>query len=868
MRLVIRLPSVNLYCKIESKYLATPVSLQRCMASQVKSRLYDIATLSKLSPLTPYGFSPRLCCLPLRQPVLEDPPFVKKLLHEHFKDYRDTCVTISLPHIPAYCISYILDFIYCGTVNIHPKVFENVLEVAKLLEVSCLLLYFKQSLCFGEICMPIQKQNEKKPMKNKVLQSIKTNRSNIQDANIFKEDKSGFQLSRSSRKIKSRYSSDIYEMNIPKLRKTRSKKINEIGNMHPIDLKQREIRNADIKEKEDINQIQYIEGSQNSLSFATNPGRMKDLNLTCSTIISQVKDKNKVVENKLYNVSPSSTFALDLSSSKLPESMKNVTKNDIDIYKGNKNSLNSSYLIESVIAPNHIAQKYKVSNLSEHSSGDSNSEKNGEKKITVNALQNATAVHIEDNEFQETTTASIDVIKAFETQVFDDGELTNTTSSILNCVQSELSKEGKSTVGGHNCFTLEQLDISMKPSEVSLKPSRVEAALSRIDNIKQDDGDEIEEEEEDGLFKLQVLLKECEDFPDPEGVIAAVDDRIEIKTDVSLPEKYSGADGSIDFNQWISEEIHNYMMPKGESSNTRENVHENLPQNTNEFINELFSIDEIKNHIISLKKNKSPDDTLVLAEKVNYGQTKLQSNDCTKTIAEIPSKTSKAIYVCNVQIKVCKSQNANCNCYFNEHRCKFVKPRCHFCRRRSDVSSVVGGPMSVLSSEVRYPHNTCSTELSTQILTQGWNNHECSKSYQCSIWDKKCSQNCLLIKHQIVHTGEKPYQCSQCDKTFTHKNHLKVRQRMHTREKPYQCSQCGKAFSQHINLICHYKMHTGEKPYQCRQCDKAFSHKQVLIKHQRTHTGEKPYQCSQCDKTFSRKNIREHNPERNHINAA
>ncbi|CAL4060310.1 unnamed protein product, partial [Meganyctiphanes norvegica] len=85
--------------------------------------------------------------------------------------------------------------------------------------------------------------------------------------------------------------------------------------------------------------------------------------------------------------------------------------------------------------------------------------------------------------------------------------------------------------------------------------------------------------------------------------------------------------------------------------------------------------------------------------------------------------------------------------------------------------------------------------------------HSEQKSYQCSICDKKGSQNCLLIEHRVVHTGGKPYQCSQCDKTFTHKSYLIIHQRVHFGAKPYQCGQCDKAFSSNISLISHQKTH-------------------------------------------------------------
>merc|ERR1739838_1199269 len=112
--------------------------------------------------------------------------------------------------------------------------------------------------------------------------------------------------------------------------------------------------------------------------------------------------------------------------------------------------------------------------------------------VTMDALHDIITVHKENNEFDETINDSIDGIKVFKTQAFDVG-LPNTTTSILKCVQSELSKQEKSAVDDSNCFSLEQLPISLTPSEVSLQPSRVEVAFSETDNIKQNSGDEVEE---------------------------------------------------------------------------------------------------------------------------------------------------------------------------------------------------------------------------------------------------------------------------------------------------------------------------------------------------------------------------------------
>ncbi|XP_038672466.1 zinc finger protein 528-like isoform X2 [Scyliorhinus canicula] len=133
------------------------------------------------------------------------------------------------------------------------------------------------------------------------------------------------------------------------------------------------------------------------------------------------------------------------------------------------------------------------------------------------------------------------------------------------------------------------------------------------------------------------------------------------------------------------------------------------------------------------------------------------------------------------------------------------------------------------------------------------------KQFRCDVCDEDFVTSTILLRHQMIHTGDKPFKCDVCDKSFSRPSNLYIHQRIHTGEKPFTCEVCDKSFSQSSSLRSHQRTHTGEKPFTCEVCDISFSLSSNLRKHQRTHTGEKPFTCEVCDKSFSRSsNLRQH----------
>lgn len=180
--------------------------------------------------------------------------FVFQVLSEHYYDHRDACVNISIPQISAETLQYILDFIYCGNMNIPPAAKEQVLEAAKMLQVVSLIHYFQPDyMNYGGKKISVISEEyrdqsgddaikvppKKRGRKRKVLKSDLNAEDEInffvpevkREADLqseLRQDENDI-FGRCRRKIKSRYSSDIYEVSLPKLRKFKTRTLKKEG---------------------------------------------------------------------------------------------------------------------------------------------------------------------------------------------------------------------------------------------------------------------------------------------------------------------------------------------------------------------------------------------------------------------------------------------------------------------------------------------------------------------------------------------------------------------------------------------------------------------------------------------------------------
>lgn len=170
-----------------------------------------------------------------------------QILSEHYLDHHDACVDITIPHVLPEAMRCILDFLYCGTTGIPPAIRDSVLEAANLLQIKNFTDYYpscvelegpyeteftseKNELKTIEIPLHKQRRRGKRLSGEKYVHSS-VSKATVQVKEECEADQGGcghagpVEARQRRRKVKSKYSSDIYEVNLPKMRKWKKRKI-------------------------------------------------------------------------------------------------------------------------------------------------------------------------------------------------------------------------------------------------------------------------------------------------------------------------------------------------------------------------------------------------------------------------------------------------------------------------------------------------------------------------------------------------------------------------------------------------------------------------------------------------------------------
>jgi len=108
----------------------------------------------------------------------------------------------------------------------------------------------------------------------------------------------------------------------------------------------------------------------------------------------------------------------------------------------------------------------------------------------------------------------------------------------------------------------------------------------------------------------------------------------------------------------------------------------------------------------------------------------------------------------------------------------------------------------------------------------------------------------VLIRNELVHTGEHEFVCGKCSKVFTKASYLRKHELRHSDERKFVCQTCNKSFVVWGSLHTHELIHA-EHRFICGTCGRKFTQTANLHRHELIHTIVRRFICNICNKRFA-----------------
>ncbi|XP_045114311.1 uncharacterized protein LOC123506350 isoform X2 [Portunus trituberculatus] len=767
-------------------------------------------------------------------------PFLRKVLNEHYLEHRDACVDITIPHVVPEALHCILNFLYCGSTGVPPGIRKSVLEAANLLQIKDFADYYLSSMKLEGLIEQensVSQENLIEPEMKKTSEishqrkGRKRNRSSDKQSVDSQDSKAavhgkekigsgqdsgivGGVGGRRRRKIKSRYSADIYEVNLPKMRKWKRRKLPGL-----------------IKIEKEAS-VQYPGKTQPS-DVSLQPQKHAVPSLT-----SLIMETDKKCENELTN---DKTQPSDVSLQPQKHAVPSLTSLIMETDKKCENELTN----DSDTAKNHFTAPSlppPLTPFNDSSSFTGKENKSPTPQLPLALVSSSSTViipsifvpdqpYLSDTATKSEALAEMSCPSAIvqeDSVDINERPLEPSTMAIGSSPPPSLLSEVK------------ELPMMSPSSSLASFPLKQVTSLThhhKISDTLHDDKTE-EEEQEDGLFKFQALLKGCEDFPDE---VCPVSQSSQGGRGGSSAEKYQPGRDSVDINQWISEEIQSCIIPttsdcNKESSQCGTSVEESKTEDTVEEIGmENKTLDFIGD------KNKS------MVECEHCGKKFSDQRSCHSHIRGVHDEARQMCRYCG------KMFRRRCDLYQHERRHRTANLPCKYCDKIFKVGKDLQAHIATHEGGKRFHCSHCDKELTSyrNLKNHIASIHQKERPFACQQCKKTYSKASSLQVHiRSVHTGERPFECSVCDKTFCNAALLKNHQVVHTGEKKYCCKVCGRPFSQYSNMVSHQRIHTNSRPFLCHICSEDFKTKEALLKHKWVHTGLKPLRCRHCFREF------------------